>query len=401
MTSPKAKIRILYVTRTLPCPPSQGSHLRILNIGRNFQQYADVTFLYAGPQPDADRVAATKLQFPNLIIMPTLEKKLSGFLETHRYRFKFHWPWYHSNKVSHGDRKRFAELCNEHDVVWFHTLAPADSFGQYRFANSVIDLDDLNHVKFSQRVEMERALRARIAAQILAYKWRRWEMRALDRFTLVNVCSEEDKGILGGSDRIHVIPNGFERPANQPVWKACRNMRLGFIGLLDYAPNAYGLKWFGENVWPLILKELPDASVRIIGRIPEKNSFQDYPRFESLGFLPDTFDEFATWSAMIVPLHFGGGTRLKILDAFSKMCPVVSTSVGAHGLGVTDNRNVLLADDPASFARACIRLLQEPDQGQVLATDGWDFFEKLYTWEAIGPQIEGVVRKATGEDGKP
>ncbi|MCK4959407.1 MAG: glycosyltransferase, partial [Planctomycetes bacterium] len=168
-----------------------------------------------------------------------------------------------------------------------------------------------------------------------------------------------------------------------------------------YAPNAYGLKWFGENVWPLILKELPDASVRIIGRIPEKNSFQDYPRFESLGFLPDTFDEFATWSAMIVPLHFGGGTRLKILDAFSKMCPVVSTSVGAHGLGVTDNRNVLLADDPASFARACIRLLQEPDQGQVLATDGWDFFEKLYTWEAIGPQIEGVVRKATGEDGKP
>jgi glycosyltransferase involved in cell wall biosynthesis len=112
---------------------------------------------------------------------------------------------------------------------------------------------------------------------------------------------------------------------------------------------------------------------------------------EMLGFVENTALEMARWCGMIVPLHFGGGTRLKILDAFSKKCPVISTRVGAHGLKVSHQKNILLADEPEDFADQCIRLLQNPSAGQAIAEEAWKLFLAEYTWDRIGEKIEIVL----------
>ena len=96
---------------------------------------------------------------------------------------------------------------------------------------------------------------------------------------------------------------------------------------------------------------------------------------------------------MIVPLRYGGGTRLKILEAFSRMCPVISTSVGAYGLDVTHNKDILLEDAPQAFADQCIRLLQQPNYGKSLAEAGWELFQKKYTWDVIGKSIQNTVKE--------
>ena len=94
---------------------------------------------------------------------------------------------------------------------------------------------------------------------------------------------------------------------------------------------------------------------------------------------------------MIVPLRYGGGTRLKIIEAFSRKCPVISTSVGAYGLDVTDSKDILLEDTPQAFADQCIRLLREPNYGKSLAEAGWELFQKKYTWDVIGNSIQNAV----------
>ena len=240
--------------------------------------------------------------------------------------------------------------------------------------------------------EKAEGLREKVATKLLTYKWKRRERQALERFDLAAVCSEDDKEYLGGRDRIRVIPNGFEPPEKEIQRTAAGQMRLGFIGNLEYGPNFDGLEWFGQAVWDLIKKEIPAARLRMVGIKPAKVQRLDREGFEWLGFVEDTAEEFASWSAMVVPLRIGGGTRLKIVDALSKRCPVVSTRVGAHGLEVTDQKDILLADEPADFAQACLRLMRDDAYGARLAAAGWELFEQNYTWEVIGRAVQQIVR---------
>jgi glycosyltransferase involved in cell wall biosynthesis len=386
--------RILYVAREWPCPPRQGSHLRILNIGRQLRGLGDLTFLYVGPDENSPSRSATEEEFGSVIAIPTILRKWPLCLDTFRHKIEFHCPWHYGDYVSHSDRRRFVRLLHQFDLVWFHTLGSADAFRQNHYPHSVIDLDDLNQIKFAEMGRYLNTARSRIAGTLLSFKWQRRENRAIDRFSRVAVCSEEDRILLGSSDRIAVIPNGFENPSFPPHWKDRNQNRLGFIGLLGYAPNLHGLRWFARQVWPLVRQQVPSAVLRIVGRIDPGADFWGISGFEHTGFLPDTTEEFASWSALIVPIQFGGGTRIKILEAFSRMCPVITTPVGAHGLEVKDGQHLLIRQSPKEVANACIELLQKPPLGQHLSEAGRSLFESKYEWNRIGPVIRDISEKA-------
>jgi len=106
----------------------------------------------------------------------------------------------------------------------------------------------------------------------------------------------------------------------------------------------------------------------------------------------DPGEEIAAWSAMVVPLRFGGGTRLKILEGFSRMCPMVSTPIGAYGINVSNGKDILLAESAEDFAEKCIQLLKQPELGLHLAEQGWNLFQSQYTWDIIGRAVEAAVQ---------
>jgi glycosyltransferase involved in cell wall biosynthesis len=112
---------------------------------------------------------------------------------------------------------------------------------------------------------------------------------------------------------------------------------------------------------------------------------------DPLGWIDDAAAEIATWSAMIVPLHVGGGQRVKIPESFSRKCPVVSTSLGAFGYEVTDGRELLLADDPAEFAAACVSLICDPGSAAQMAERAYRAFLEKWTWDAIAPRIRAAA----------
>ena len=120
-----------------------------------------------------------------------------------------------------------------------------------------------------------------------------------------------------------------------------------------------------ENCWPAIRKAVPGIRFSLIGKDtdgPLKPLDRDV---DVLGWVEDPAGEIATWSATVIPIRFGGGTRIKIADAFSRKCPVVSTRFGAFGYDVHHGNELLLADDndPKAFASSCISLIQNPSDG--------------------------------------
>jgi len=280
------------------------------------------------------------------------------------------------------------------DLVWFFKLRTANMFPRWAWARSVVDIDDIPS-KFEESVMLaEPSTLRRVTPAMRVWSWKRRERLLAQRFTVLAVCSHSDREHLhqiGVDAPIHVIPNGFDRPTRTPARQLTHPPRVGFIGVFDHLPNVAGIHWFAREVWPKIKREVPDARLRVIGRLSDGPSKPSGADIDALGWVADPTDEMATWSAMVVPVRIGAGTRGKIAHAFSQRCPVVSTTLGAYGYGSENGDDMLIADTADTFAAACLRTIRDPQAAGAMAERAWQQFLQKWTWDAIRPQIWAAV----------
>jgi glycosyltransferase involved in cell wall biosynthesis len=163
---------------------------------------------------------------------------------------------------------------------------------------------------------------------------------------------------------------------------------------LSYSANYDALRFFLDEIWPLIRSRRPDARLRVTGRLDGSlDGLAVDSHVEFTGYLPDIRPAVAASWLSVVPLRMGGGTRLKILESMALGTPVVATSKGAEGLGVTSGRDILLADGPSEFAEAVIRLLDSPELREHLAINGRQVVASKYDWNEIGQRFNALVEQ--------
>ncbi len=386
------KPKILYVTTALHAPPHGGCMIRTTNIFRQLRKHADLTMLAVSSNfvPEAVQLCQREFQ-------PFYKVDIRNYSSCTTQWGRFLKKWYMHNPLTRGtqadreEQKLFQKLADQHDIVWFHTLGAAHPFKIEKIPKAVMDLDDLRDCYYEQYADLASSIRFRWSAKVQAYKWKKHQKEALKKYDRIIVCSEDDKKYLGRPEKIRIIPNGYAYPAKEPQWVSPCPNRIGFIGLLTYPPNRDGLIWFRDNVWPLIRQQNTNVALRIIGKLPEPENYVQAEGFEYLGFLEDTTEEMGTWSALVVPITYGGGTRIKILDAFSKMTPVVSTSLGAHGIKAESGKQILSTDNPEEFAEHCIQLLNDHEKGRALAQEAWTLFSEHYSWDVLGVSLKNII----------
>jgi glycosyltransferase involved in cell wall biosynthesis len=158
--------------------------------------------------------------------------------------------------------------------------------------------------------------------------------------------------------------------------------------------NADAAQFFVRRILPRIQRVVPDVRTMIVGSNPTQavRELQDDPSVTVTGTVP-TVEPFLREASMsVVPIRFGGGTRIKILESLAHGVPVVSTRVGAEGLEVEDGRHLLLADSAADFADACLRLLRDGAQCAALSREGLKLVQARYDWRVIEQEVEHVVK---------
>jgi glycosyltransferase involved in cell wall biosynthesis len=158
-------------------------------------------------------------------------------------------------------------------------------------------------------------------------------------------------------------------------------------------PNEEGIKWFVREVWHKIKRDFPDAQLRLVGRGSQGHLTSLGPDITGLGWLEDPADEIASWSAMIVPIKVGAGTRVKVAEGFARRCPVVATTIGAFGYDVENGREALLADHADDFASACMLLLRNPGFGEALAERAHKRFLERWTWVSFEPSVGAAIHQ--------
>ena len=218
----------------------------------------------------------------------------------------------------------------------------------------------------------------------------RTEQRALDDADWVSVCSELDACTLAARKpkaALRVVPNSFPAlPALPPrPWRP--PARVLFLGTMTYHPNEDAALYFCQEILPLVRLELDGGiTLDIVGKAPSQRvrDLAEADRVTVVGGVPAVEPYYAAADFVVVPIRYGGGTRIKILEALALGRPVVSTTIGAEGLDLRDGAHILLADTPADFARHCVALARDPDLRTRLAESGRARFMALY--EAGGVQ---------------
>jgi hypothetical protein len=272
-------------------------------------------------------------------------------------------------------RRRFEAWADgPYDVVWFHRTMPFLWLGRPRLGTTVIDLDDLEGDKERQRARLlpgsvggpwttrVRQMVAVAQATRNAAAWTACQRSVAREADGVVLATEDDVRRSGIADAV-CVPNTLrrpERPVGHPAPR--RPPVLLFQGTLSYGPNADGAAWLAGTIAPEISARLPGAAVRLVGSpTPGIRRLHRPPDVSVVGVVPTMDDELAGADLVVVPLRYGSGSRLKILEAFAHRVPVVSTTVGAEGLGAVSGTHLLIADDPGGFADACLRLVEDAD----------------------------------------
>jgi glycosyltransferase involved in cell wall biosynthesis len=397
--------KILFLTSHWPLAEAYGAQQRVLNIGRLLSRFGDVSLAIAPTEhEDEETVRRTRREFEVCGIFRPLPRPAGKFLGQlpQRLRHEFD-PAYMATdpyEVSQADRTALQELIDQHDVVWVHTIRTANWFRIYRWRHSILDIDDLPSRQYQSCARSSGDPVRRLMDLRMSRIWKRRERAFSKRFDVLAVCSEDDRRYLADTSRIHVIPNG-----SHPI-AACRSsasdvQRIGLIGNCTFKPNEDGVKWFIRDVWPLIKHQFPRAQLRLVGRGSEGCLAKSGPDVTGLGWLEDPKDEISSWSAMIVPIKTGAGTRVKVAEGFARKCPVVATTMGIFGYDVENGREALLADRARDFASACIRLLQDPKFGEALAERAHQRFLKQWTWNSFENTVGKAVYECLARSDRP
>ena len=281
---------------------------------------------------------------------------------------------------------------SDYDLVWISGAGVANWFGSEAGTTTVLDGDDFSYIRNWHLLRSSEWYGAKIWNYIdVAKLW--WRERRLDRqFDFVVRCSEEDR-LRHPGENIVVIPNGTEIPDS--ITRAPEK-RLLFIGDVGYEPNTQGLNWFIEKIWPLVLQQVPDACVDIVGR-NEHHLALRADGINTHGYVEDLEPFFHSAACSIVPLRAGGGTRLKVLESLAYEVPVVSTEIGAFGVDLGTEHGLDLSNSDSGFADCCATLLTNPELGQTRAENGRAFVRDHYDWASIENAVSSLIERAIRE----
>jgi glycosyltransferase involved in cell wall biosynthesis len=412
-----ARPRLLFLSQILPHPPHSGGANRTLNVLRQLRVEYDidlVTFFRVNHQPDhaareaaghALRSVAAFVADPTPIsnehsalrkVWDHLRSVVSGRAYT----------YYEYQSRAFADRLRAVLRARPPDLVhvdsldlhgWLPDLPQAPTACTHpniesellrRYARGLRPALLRRYVGLqADRVQdVERRLCPRVALNVM--------VSAVDERSL--------RAIAPGAATV-VVPNGTDTDYFQPSDNAPVGGRVVFVGPTYSFPNRDAVEFLLQEIWPGVRTAHRGASLQVIGR----NAAADQARYAAeadvspLGHLPDIRPALAEANCCVVPIRIGGGTRLKILDAWAMGKAVVSTSIGCEGLDAVDGENILVRDAPAAFADAVAEVLRDSALRARLERNARRTAIETYSWNVVGRHLRSAYDTLLGRRARP
>jgi len=218
----------------------------------------------------------------------------------------------------------------------------------------------------------------------------------IDRTSLLSAADSVSNENLSRDKVVSVVPIAVDTNEIKPVQLIDTSHFILTLGSLQYPPNADGIRWFFQEVFPIVKENIPEAQLTIIG----KNPPHDFIRFADknsefvtvTGYVPDLEPYLQQAAVLAIPVRAGGGMRVRILEALAYGEAVVTTTIGLEGIDAKPGIEVLVADSPQDFAGAVIRLLEDFELRKELSRNGRRLVERSYDWRGVFKNIDDIYQ---------
>ena len=393
-------MRILFLTPRLPYPPDRGGEVIIFNVLRQLSTRHEIALVTFYDRPEE---RSYRLELERYCRRVEMVRRRSRFDPIVLLRALAGRSYSISRHLSGELRTTLSRVVNEWrpDVVQVETFVMGSYFDVLRRIPTVLHMHDVAWVMWDRMAAIVPFyLRPLVATE--ARRIRRDEVAAARRSTVcVNVSETDRRRLTDAAEkplRSIVIVPGVDTEELTPASRTGSGTSLVFVGSMSYIPNVDAAEFFVRDVLPLIAAEIPDVTFTIVGARPSPSvqRLAVDPRVRVTGRVDDVRPYYHSAAAAIVPMRIAGGVRMKILEAMALGCPVLSTTIGAEGLALTDGHDLLIADTPHAIAAAVIRLLRDRTLRERLAAGARETALRCFSWTAVGQQLEGVYESIAG-----
>jgi len=394
-------MKILIISHFFPYPFYDGGGRRFQNIIKALQERHEITFVvFIYNEKNEQDLEAFRKEWERVKIIPVPYPRGGSFNRLNKIKWLLNpvaRPIIFCNEMKELVEKLIR--AESYDIVQFEYAQT----GQYLphsapHTNTVRDMPPSILVEHDI-ISLAQLRRARVASgvkrKIFEYKnWlhlKRYERGVLSHFDKIVTMSEADKKTLRrampGLD-IAVVPNGVDTDYCRPSDTIIKPRLIFMAGIKHYA-NTDAAQYFIKDMWPLIKEGDPEVKLYFLGNYPiEEEGNLDLsgkvtePRIMWTGMVEDT-RPYLSGSIFVAPIRIASGTRLKILEAMSMGCAIISTTIGAEGILAEPGREILIADTPHDFANVVLELLRNPARRREIGQKARALVEKRYDWRTI------------------
>jgi sugar transferase (PEP-CTERM/EpsH1 system associated) len=400
-------VKLLVVSQLFPYPPINGAKQRAYHLIKGLAQRHEVHLLTFAQTPEdlnyTDEVrsmCADLRMVPGKEYRPTRANALRAFFSSRPRSSIDRW----SEEMSRLVLERTGN--HRFDATIALTTLSAEYLLRCRIPR-ILDNDNADSAYFARLAGLNDNSMAKFRRKLTWVKVAGHERRLVAAFDATLTVSEEDKRELERllpsakkREAIHVVANGvdlglvgYQGPSTDP---RC----IISTGALTYHANLDATAFFCEQILPSIRRDIPDVRFLVTGRHDGVDTAAlAAAGAELTGFLDDIRPAVAGSAALVVPTRIGGGTRLKILEAMALGAPVVSTTLGAMGLGLRHGETALLADDPAEFAECTLRLMRDAELRGRIVENARRYVAANFGWERSVDALEQVVQSVVRRPG--
>lgn len=406
-------MKILFLTQLFPYPPVCGGTIRGYNILRHLGKSHDVTMVsFVRKQPTPEQMEEVQSICGEVFTVPihrsaaaNLKFAVSSLARRQSFIVSRDWVPEMQEVV---DRLLSSK---EFDMIYMDHLQMAQYIKDSHTALKVLDEHNVEWRIIERIAKAERTSPKGLFASLEWKNLRDWELRACERFDLVLTVTEHDKETLTSADprlkNVLCLPIGVDFDEFPAVELKPKAKCVLSIATMSWPPNIDSIQYFAKSIYPTVRERVPESRLLVVGKNPPesvKRLSQADSSIEVTGFIDDMSRVTSNAAVFIVPLRSGSGMRVKILNAMAMGLPIVSTSVGCEGIGAEDGRHLLIADNPADFAEAVVKLLTDFELRKQIGKASRAFVLENYGWDSIFSKLDvalgALAPRAAGPSSK-
>jgi sugar transferase (PEP-CTERM/EpsH1 system associated) len=399
-------VNILWLKTELLHPVDKGGKIRTYHMLKELKRNHHITYvtLDDGTADEEARKRASEYCHKLVCIPHGVRPKFTaGFYAELAQNLVSRLPYAIKKYESAKMRREIEERTRSgaFDVLVCDFLAPSVNVPPQRNCPSILFQHNVESLIWKRHYQSQADPLKKAYLYFQWLKMRRFERKVCSTFDSIVAVSRDDRELMQQDYQVQSVfdvPTGvdtgfFFSNGDAPA----KPNSLVFTGSMDWLPNEDAINHFTQDILPLIRKAVPDVSITIVGRSPSRRLQelgQRDPSITVTGRVDDVRPFMRRAAAYIVPLRIGGGTRLKIFEAMAMAKAVVSTTIGAEGLPVSNGVELLLADTPQEFAQAVVRLLTDRDFATEMAQRAAATVRREFSWDKVAESFAAICQTA-------